>query len=58
MLIEEEPKIVGEINPDALEGVFDEIIVEEETIIFSSNHDDDEDANALDIPFTDDNDDW
>lgn len=56
MLIEEEPKIVGEVNPDALEGVFDEIIVEEETIIFSSGDNDDDDE--LDIPFTDDEGHW
>lgn len=60
MLIEEEPKIVGEVNPDALEAVFDDsdTVVEEEMIVFTRHHDDDEDANALDIPFTDDNDDW
>lgn len=58
MLIEEEPKIVGEINPDALEAVFtdegDTVVEEDIVITFNS----DEDGDELDIPFTDDGDDW
>lgn len=56
MLIEEEPKIVGEINPDALEGVFEEVEIDEEVVMFASNSD--EDGDELDIPFTDDEGDW
>ena len=51
MLIdEEETKPVGEINPDALEAVFDEdVLVEEEVIIFKGG--DDEEADEIDIAF-------
>lgn len=57
MLIEEEPKMVGEINPDALEAVFDEeIILEEDVIVFNKN--DDEESDELDIAFRDDDEDW
>lgn len=50
MLIdEEETKPVGEINPDALEAVFDEdVLVEEEVIVFK---DSDEEADEIDIAF-------
>lgn len=50
MLIdEEEPKPVGEINPDALEAVFDEdVLVEEEVIVFKEE---DEEADEIDIAF-------
>lgn len=50
MLIdEEESKPVGEINPDALEAVFDEdVLVEEEVIVFKE---DDEEADEIDIAF-------
>lgn len=50
MLIdEEETKPVGEINPDALEAVFDEdVLVEEEVIVFKE---DDEEADEIDIAF-------
>lgn len=51
MLIEEEePKITGDINPDALEAVFEEdAVVEEEIVIFSKE--DDEEADEIDIAF-------
>ncbi len=50
MLIdEEETKPVGEINPDALEAVFDEdVLVEEEVVVFKE---DDEEADEIDIAF-------
>lgn len=50
MLIdEEEPKPTAEINPDALEAVFDEdVLVEEEVIVFKE---DDEEADEIDIAF-------
>ncbi|MEI6810749.1 MAG: hypothetical protein WCK60_01710 [Candidatus Nomurabacteria bacterium] len=50
MLIdEEETKPVGEINPDALEAVFDEdILVEEEVVVFKEE---DEEADEIDIAF-------
>ncbi len=44
MLIEEEEPKAGDVNPDALEAVFEEeIIVEEDIIAFSSTDQDDED---------------
>jgi hypothetical protein len=44
MLIEEEEPKTGDVNPDALEAVFEEeIIVEEDIIAFSSTDQDDED---------------
>jgi hypothetical protein len=50
MLIEEEEgKPVGEINPDALEAVFeDDSITEEEVVIFGA---DDEQVDEIDIAF-------
>lgn len=50
MLIdEEETKPAVEINPDALDAVFDEdVIVEEEVILFK---DSDEEADEIDIAF-------
>lgn len=50
MLIEEDDsKAGGEVNPDALEAVFDDdVMVEEEVIIFSE---DDEEADGVDIAF-------
>lgn len=49
MLIEEEePK--GDINPDALEAVFEEdITVDEEIVVFKEE--DDEEADEIDIAF-------
>lgn len=59
MFIEEEPKITGEINPDALEAVFtdegDSVVEEEVVMMFSSE---DDDGDELDIPFTDDEGNW
>ncbi len=51
MLIEEEePKSSGDVNPDALEAVFDEdVIVDEEVVVF--REDDDEEADEIDIAF-------
>lgn len=50
MLIEEEPKSV-EINPDALEAVFEEeVLVDEEVVIFT-NKEEDEEADEIDIAF-------
>ena len=50
MLIEEEIKPVGEINPDALEAVFEEeITVDEEVIVFKGEED--EEADEIDIAF-------
>ncbi len=50
MLIEEEPKSVGEINPDVLEAVFEEdVLIEEEIPIFAKE--DDEEADEIDIAF-------
>ena len=60
MIIDEEAKSSGEVSADALEAVFaddSDSIVEEEVVFFSSSHEE-EDANDLDIPFTDDHDDW
>jgi hypothetical protein len=53
MLIEEEePKIGGEINPDALEEVFEgDVVVDEEVIVFTSTGGDDEEADEIDIAF-------
>lgn len=51
MLIEEEEsKIPKEINPDAIEGVFEEeIIIDEEIILFGKEED--EEADEIDIAF-------
>jgi hypothetical protein len=51
MLIEEEdPKPILEINPDALEAVFEEdALVEEEIVIFGKEED--EEADEIDIAF-------
>ena len=50
MLIEEEEPKSGEINPDALEAVFEEdVLVEEEVVVFGK--DDDEEADEIDIAF-------
>jgi hypothetical protein len=51
MLIEEEePKSVGDLNPDALEAVFEEdVLVDEEVVIFKEE--DDEEADEIDIAF-------
>ena len=52
MLIEEDVKPVGEVNPDALEAVFEEeILIEEDVVIYSKGRDDDEDADEIDIAF-------
>jgi hypothetical protein len=51
MLIEEEEvKSPGEVNPDALEAVFEEeVLVEEDVITFRKE--DDEEADEIDIAF-------
>lgn len=56
---EDEIKGSGEINPDALEAVFEDgdIIEEDETILIVSDEEED-DADDLDIPFTDDEGHW
>ena len=53
MLIEEEePKLAGDVNPDALEAVFEEdVTVDEEVIIFKSGDEEDDDADEIDIAF-------
>jgi hypothetical protein len=52
MLIEEEePKVGGDLNPDALEAVFEEdVLVDEEVVVFNSKEDDEE-ADEIDIAF-------
>lgn len=52
MLIEEEEtKPVGDINPDALEEVFEgDIVVDEEVVVFTSGEEDEE-ADEIDIAF-------
>jgi hypothetical protein len=51
MLVEEESKNVTEVNPDALEAVFDEaVFVEEEEVTFFETGDD-EDVDEIDIAF-------
>ena len=55
---EDEIKGSGDINPDALEAVFEDgDVVEEETILFISEGNDD-DVDELDIAFRDDDEDW
>ncbi len=51
MLIEEEePKVGGDVNPDALEAVFEEdVLIEEEDVVFAVV--DDEEADEIDIAF-------
>lgn len=52
MLIEEEEPKGGDINPDALEAVFEEdAIVEEDVVVFASTDEDDDDADEIDIAF-------
>jgi len=49
MLIEEEEPKGGEINPDALEAVFEEdVLVDEEVVVFGEV---DEEADEIDIAF-------
>jgi hypothetical protein len=51
MLIEEEEPKGGDLNPDALEAVFEEdVLVEEEVAVFV-NEEDDEEADEIDIAF-------
>jgi hypothetical protein len=51
MLIEEEEPKGGDLNPDALEAVFEEdVLVDEELIVFNSK-DEDEEADEIDIAF-------
>lgn len=59
MLIEEEePKIGGDINPDALEEVFDgDVTIDEEVTVFVTNRED-EDADDLDLAFQDEEGYW
>jgi hypothetical protein len=50
MLIEDDSKPVGEINPDILESVFEEdILIEEEIVVFGKEED--EEADEIDIAF-------
>ncbi len=49
MLIEEEPKNVGEVNPDALEALFEGDIIEEEEIVLFPGEDEEEDE--IDLAF-------
>ena len=58
MLIEEEePKGSGDLNPDAIEGVFEEdLSVEEEIIFYSAGED--EEADELDMAFVEDEGHW
>lgn len=53
MLIEEEePKSTGDLNPDALEAVFEEdVTVDEDVIVFKSGEEEDDDADEIDIAF-------
>lgn len=51
MLIEEEPKSGGDINPDALEAVFEEDVLLEEEVVFAKTNEDNEDADEIDIAF-------
>ncbi len=52
MLIEEEePKIGGEVSPDALEAVFEEEITIEEDVVVFTKQEDDEEADEIDIAF-------
>jgi hypothetical protein len=53
MLIEEEePKSTGDLNPDALEAVFEEdVTVDEDVIVFKSGDEEDDDADEIDIAF-------
>lgn len=45
MLIEEEEPKTGDVNPDALEAVFEEeVIVEEELIVFNVEDDEDDEV--------------
>lgn len=52
MLIEEEETKGGaDLNPDALEAVFEEdVLVDEEVVVYTSD-DDDEEADEIDIAF-------
>lgn len=51
MLIEEEePKSGADVNPDALEAVFEEdILIDEEVVVFNAGED--EEADEIDIAF-------
>jgi hypothetical protein len=53
MLIEEEePKSTGDLNPDALEAVFEEdVTIDEEVVVFKSGDEEDDDADEIDIAF-------
>jgi hypothetical protein len=51
MLIEEEEPKGGDVNPDALEAVFEEeILVDEDVVVFTPSEDDEE-ADEIDIAF-------
>lgn len=51
MLIEEEEPKIGDVNPDALEAVFEEdVTVDEEVAVFVSVEEDEE-ADEIDIAF-------
>lgn len=54
---EEETKIKTDINPDALESVFDEVDDVDDVIVIDS-YNDGEDHDDLDIAFKDDEGDW
>ncbi len=51
MLIEEEPKGVIDLNPDALEAVFEEDVLVEEDVVVFVNKEEDEEADEIDIAF-------
>jgi hypothetical protein len=51
MLIEEEEPKGGELNPDALDAVFEEDVLIEEDIAVFHEDEDDEEADEIDIAF-------
>ena len=51
MLIEEEEPKGGDLNPDALEAVFEEDVLVDEEIVVFNKEEDDEEADEIDIAF-------
>lgn len=54
MLIEEEEsKLSGEINPDALEGVFEDVVEVDEVdiVVYGGNGEDEDGVDEIDIAF-------
>lgn len=54
MLIEEEEsKLSGEINPDALEGVFEDVVEVDEVdvVVYGGNGEDEDGIDEIDIAF-------